>query len=144
MFGQSASIQCVKDVCHIRAPLSATAEKSLPLILFYMNIMKVEAAGVIDEGNYCIGFVTSEDLIAHNHEESLKDIMRQPSMSVYRDDPIEQALIMMKNHKINWLPVIDYDTKQFFGLICRKDIESLSLNVIPFIQGKAPYPGTSG
>lgn len=144
MFGQSSSIQCVKDVCHIRAALSATAEKSLPLILFYMNIMKVEAAGVIDEANYCIGFVTSEDLMAHNHEESLKDIMRQPSMSVYRDDPIEQALIMMKNHRINWLPVIDYDTKQFFGLVCRKDIENLTLNVIPFIQGKMPYPSASG
>jgi predicted transcriptional regulator len=111
-----------------------------------MNIMKVEAAGVVDEGNYCIGFVTSEDLISHVPEKeihgpdaSLRDVMRQPNMSVYRDDPIEQALVMMKSHKINWLPVIDYDTKQFCGLICRKDIEDLALNIIPFVKRKFSY-----
>jgi len=57
-------------------------------------------------------------------------------MSVYLDDPVEQALVMMTLHKIDWLPVIDYETKTFSGLICREDVEILPFNIIPFLKRK--------
>lgn len=146
MLNKVSLIPCVKDACGIRPPLSSDGSKSLPLVLFYMNLMKVEAVGVVDKNNYCIGFATSQDVISrmdegqeNNPGACLRDLMRQPAMSVYLDDPIEQALIMMKSHDVNWLPVISYHTKQFTGLICREDIEELPMNIIPFVKRKISY-----
>lgn len=146
MLNKVSSIRCVNDACGIRPPLSSDGDKSLPLIIFYMNLMQVEAVAVIDENNYCIGFATSEDVVSQIDEETaedsntvLRDVMRQPTMSVYLDDPIEQALNMMKFYQLDWLPVISYKTKKFTGLICREDIEELSVNIIPFVKRKISY-----
>ncbi len=142
----ASSIQCVKDACNVRAPLSTNSDKSLTLVLFYMNIMKVEAAGIVDDRNCCIGFITSDDVVDHLCDNipdtSVKDIMRQPSMTVYLDDPIEKALIMMKTHQIDWLPVIDFNTQQFCALIYRKDIKSTPLNIIPFLKRRYQICGS--
>ena len=104
-----------------------------------MGLMRVGAAGIVDEKNHCIGFVTSKDLadfaddqICNSKYPRITDVMRAPNMAVYLDDPIEQALIIMNLHKLDWLPVIDFDTQHFSGLVCRKDIEKLPRNIIAF------------
>ena len=142
-------IQCVNDVCTINPPLSAEANTSLPLIMFYMNLMKVQAAAIVDENNHCIGFVIGDDFMNYvndgkksRKDPCVADIMRSPNMSVYSDESVEQALIMMRLHKIDWLPVIDFKTQKFSGLICREDIESRTSNTIPFLKRKFSYEET--
>jgi predicted transcriptional regulator len=146
MFNGITPVQYVSDACNINSLLSTKSNSSLPLVIFYMNFMKVEAAGVVDEQNHCIGFIISEDLIDFSNSKKknkqyscIADVMRVPNMSVYLDDPIEQALIMMRLHKVDWLPVIDFDTQHFSGLICRKDIENLPTNIIAFPKEKFSY-----
>lgn len=143
MIDENISVQCVNDVCAAQPSLSLEPDSSLPFVVFVMNLMKVEAAGIVDKKNHCVGFVTCDDVIDHvcdekqgEDEPCVADVMRPPNMSVYLDDPVEQALIMMKLHKIDWLPVIDFDTQKFFGLICRKDIETLPSNITPFPKRK--------
>jgi len=150
MFKGITPIQYVNDACNIQSTLSTKGNSSLALVVFYMNFMNVQAAGIVDEQNHCIGFITSEDLIDYIDSKlssrqypCIADVMRAPNMSVYLDDPIEQALIMMKIHKVDWLPVIDFDTQHFVGLVCRKDIESLPTNIIAFPKEKFPRGDTA-
>lgn len=86
-------IKNIGDICNLKSPLSSEINTPLPLIAFYMNLMKVEAAGVVDENNHCIGFVTSDDVIEYvgvdkQSEDTpcVADVMRAPNMSVYLDD----------------------------------------------------------
>jgi CBS domain-containing protein len=146
MISENMPVQCIGDICTLKSPLFTDIDISLPQIIFYMNLMEVEAAAVVDEDNHCIGFVTGDDVIDHVCDENkggkepcVADIMRPPNMSVYLDDPVEQALIMMRLHKIDWLPVIDFDTQKFSGLVCREDIENMPTNIVPFPKGKLPY-----
>lgn len=129
---RNTAIQFVDDVCTIKPPLSTKSGTSLPFIAFYMNLLKVRAAAVVNEKNQCIGFITELDVTDFVFDETkngiepcVKDIMRLPNMSVYLDDPVEQALLMMNLHNIDWLPVIDFNTKTFSALVCREDIENL-------------------
>jgi len=76
-------IQCVGDICTMKPPLSAEVDDSLPLIAFYMNLMQVEAAAIVDEDNHCIGFVTGDDVIDYvcdkkksEKDACMRDIMR--------------------------------------------------------------------
>lgn len=146
MFNGITPIQSVGDLIHIKYPLSVRSGTFLPLVIFYMGLMRVQAAGIVDEKNNCIGFVTSEDLIdfsdgskCNSKYPRITDVMRAPNMAVYLDDPIEQAMIMMNLHKVDWLPVIDFDTQHFSGLVCRKDIENLPKNIIDFPKRNFAY-----
>ena len=150
MIDYDISVQSIGNACILKPPLSADMNASLPLVIFYMNLMKVDAAGIVDKHNHCVGFVTCDDVIDHVCDEKqaesdlcVSDVMRPPNMSVYLDDPIEQALIMMKLHKIDWLPVIDFDTQEFSGLVCREDLENLPSHIIPFLKRKFPYEGAA-
>lgn len=143
MTNQKKAVQCVRDVCVLRPPLSAGRDASLPLVAFYMNLMKVEAVAVVDEDDHCIGFVTGDDLIDPFYDNKIDgkepctaDIMRPPNMSIYLDDHIEQALIVMNMHNLDWLPVINFDTQKFEGLICREDISPFPSNIMPFLKNK--------
>ncbi|MFN3701573.1 MAG: CBS domain-containing protein [Alphaproteobacteria bacterium] len=82
-----------------------------------------------------------EDIVDYGYDQKkgrrdtcVADIMRSPNMSVYLDDPVEQARIMMDLHKLDCLPVIDFETQEFSGLITREDIENLPSNVIPYLK----------
>lgn len=143
MFKDIMPIQCVSDVCNLNPPLSSKTDTSLPLIAFYMNLMKVEAAAIVDEHNHCIGFVTSDDVVNHTCDQKkngqnpcIADVMRPPNMAVYSNDPIDQAELIMNLHKIDWLPVIDFNTNRFSGLICRNDIDAIPTNIIAFSKRK--------
>ncbi len=52
MFNGITPVQCVGNVCNLQSPLSTQRNTSLPLVTFYMNFMKVEAAGIVDEHNH--------------------------------------------------------------------------------------------
>lgn len=137
---------CVRDVCTINPPLSAETDTSLPLLIFYMNLMKVGAAAVIDKENHCIGLIIGDDItdfFAYGSRRtggaSAKDVMIPPNMVVGLNAPLEQALSIMNMYKIDWLPVIDPDTKEFSGLVCRDDLENMSSNSVPFLKGKFLY-----
>jgi len=140
MLNNNLSFKCVGDICNIRPNLSLESNVTLPFVVWIMNLTKVKAAAVVDKHNYCIGFVTYEDVIGYDPDEMHKgpddscvaDVMMPPSMTVYQDDPIEQALIIMNLHKINWLPVIYFDTQKFSGLVCREDIEDFSSNIVVY------------
>lgn len=144
MINKKISTQLIDDTSILQFPLSVDTDTSLSLAIFYMNLMKVEAAGVVDGDNNFVGSVTYKEVIDSLHDQSFEDdekctcdIMRSPNISVYIDDTIEQAQIMMRLHKIDWLPVFNFETQDFVGLVCRKDIEKLYANVIPFPKRKS-------
>jgi CBS domain-containing protein len=146
MTNKHTPVQYVGDICTLKSPLFTDIDISLPQIVFYMNLMNVEAAAVVDDDKHCIGFVTGDDVINHvcdekkgGKEPCVADIMRSPNMSVYLDDTAEQALIMMNLHDIDWLPVIDFDTQEFSGLICREDVENMPSNITPFLKRRLSY-----
>jgi predicted transcriptional regulator len=133
MPNKNLSNKCVGDVdvCTLHPSLSLKPDSSLPFVVFVMNLMKVDAARIVDEQNCCIGFVTYDDVIDHVYDEKqgegdvcVCDVMRQPNMSVFLDDPVEQALITMNLHNVDCLPVVNFDTQKFSDLICREDVET--------------------
>ena len=134
-------IHYVRDISTINPPLSTQGDTTLPLVIFYMNLMKVGASAVIDKENHFIGLVINEDVADFfdrgrgiEKEPLVRDIMLPPHIVVYLDDPLERALFMMNRHKIDWLPVIDFDTHKFSGLVCRDDLENLPWNATPFLK----------
>lgn len=140
-------IVSVGDICLMRPPLSLERDTPLRFAMHAMNLMEVEAAGIVDNRNCLIGFITSDDLLDYISDEGvssestyIEDIMRPPAMAAYLDDPVEHALILMKTHKINWLPVVNASNQHFAGLLCRDDLEpeSASPRIAMFAGKKFP------
>jgi acetoin utilization protein AcuB len=103
---------------------------------------------VVDKG-VLVGMVTDRDLkdAAPSKATSLsvfelnyllsklviREIMRAPVYTVSPDDPIEVAALMMEEHKISGLPVVD-DGK-VVGMITITDILQAFINILSLREG---------
>lgn len=139
----------VRDFQTYRSHTSLKISSTLSSAIYLMNSMEVEAAGVTDDYNHCIGFLTGDDLVHHIYDTRsyirkpfVGDIMKAPSMAVYWDESAAKALNIMNMHQIDWLPVINYDSNEFEALLCRGDIVGLETNILKFSRNGITYQNT--
>jgi CBS domain-containing protein len=98
-------------------------------VLKACNIYKQKKVGsvVVTKGEICVGIVTERDLIERticqhrNAEETkVKEIMSKDIKVVHALDTVENALEILKQHKIKKLPVIS--SEKVVGIITITDI----------------------
>ena len=110
-------------------PLTIEMDTPLYFICYAMKITQVEAASIINHKNKHIGFVTMDDIINKSNEAAFDDdtiyavdIMHPADIAVGPEDTISQALKLMRRCRLEWLPVIDPNTRKFTGLIYKEDL----------------------
>ena len=109
------------------------------------EIMKregIQRLPVLDEGGNLVGIVSEKNIINASpngklsmvefaHQLSLLkvgDVMSREVITVYTDDPIEQAARKMCDQDVSILPVIDYNGK-LVGVVTRSDLFKLLLEL---------------
>jgi CIC family chloride channel protein len=83
---------------------------------------------VLDQHNHLLGIVTYDDLKratadGSDREIHVADITQHDVMTVFPQDPLSKALLMMSGRELGRLPVVDpKDTSRLVGLLRREDI----------------------
>lgn len=146
MHMNNITIKLVKDARTYRSPLSLKVNSTVSFAIYLINSMEVEAAGVTDEYNRCIGFVTGDDLIQHiyskrfsNEKIFIGSIMRPPNMGIYWDDSISKAINIMNYHQIDWLPIIHEHSYKFEALLYRGNVVNIQNNILQFSRKNINY-----
>ena len=126
----SIETQYVDSKKLLRPPLSIAADSPLSFAQIAMKLLNVGAAGVIDQHNHFLGFVTQEKLeeisLRKDIDEDttyVQSIMLPRSFAVGLDDTLLQALVQMDKYVLDWLPIIDPSNMFFVGLLCRDDLD---------------------
>lgn len=85
---------------------------------------KVSGVPIIDEDRKLLGIITNRDVrFETNLDKKIDDAMTKENLVVGRPDiPMDEAMEILKQHKIEKLPLVDDDFK-LVGLITIKDIE---------------------
>lgn len=97
-----------------------------------LNLMKEFHIGgipVVDINGKLIGIVTNRDLrFQENHRRPIKEIMTSEGLiTTSKTTDLEHAALILQNHKIEKLPVVDDDFK-LIGLLTYKDITKVKDN----------------
>lgn len=84
---------------------------------------KIGGIPIVDENNKLMGIVTNRDLrFEHNDSRPLRDIMTKENLvTAHPNTTLEEAEVILQNHKIEKLPVVDSNYK-VIGLITYRDI----------------------
>jgi IMP dehydrogenase len=84
---------------------------------------KIGGIPIVDENNKLMGIVTNRDLrFEHNDSRPLRDIMTKENLvTAHPNTTLEEAEVILQNHKIEKLPVVDNNYK-VIGLITYRDI----------------------
>lgn len=93
-----------------------------------MKEHKIGGIPVVDDAGKLIGIVTNRDLrFEKNNERPIKEVMTSKNLiTVSKGTSLQQAEVVLQNHKIEKLPVVDTDNK-LVGLITFRDITKLTL-----------------
>lgn len=86
---------------------------------------KYRISGVpVTRGTKLVGIITNRDIVFEtNYDKTLDEVMtKSPLITAKEGTTLEEALEILKKHKIEKLPLIDYDNN-LKGLITIKDIE---------------------
>jgi IMP dehydrogenase len=97
--------------------------------LFLMKENKIGGIPVVDETRRLIGIVTNRDLrFVDNMKTPISEIMTKENLvTAVRGTDLQQASAILKNHKIEKLPVID-ENGILIGLLTYKDITKIKDN----------------
>jgi IMP dehydrogenase len=88
-----------------------------------MTEYKIGGIPIVDENNKLKGIITNRDLrFEHNDNRPLREIMTKDNLvTAHPNTTLEEAEVILQNHKIEKLPVVDSDYK-VIGLITYRDI----------------------
>ena len=87
---------------------------------------KYRISGVpVTRGTKLVGIITNRDIVFEtNYDKTLDEVMtKSPLITAKEGTTLEEALEILKKHKIEKLPLIDDDDNNLKGLITIKDIE---------------------
>ncbi len=84
---------------------------------------KIGGIPIVDENNRLMGIITNRDLrFEHNDNRPLREIMTKDKLvTAHPNTTLEEAEVILQNHKIEKLPVVDSNYK-VIGLITYRDI----------------------
>lgn len=88
-----------------------------------MKDHKVDSLMVTNKNNLLIGLVTLKGIQLLNRNDAIEDVMEQNVLSVSQDANLISVLTTMNEHKIGYVPVVNY-MNQLTGLITRSSILS--------------------
>lgn len=111
----------VKDIM-IKEPITIRPERTLTQALERMRLYQVDSLMVIDANNTFVGLVTSNDVLNRfNENELVSEVIRTDYTYVDQDSTVNQALSIMANQNVGYIPVID-DQKHLLGLVTRSSL----------------------
>jgi acetoin utilization protein AcuB len=112
---------------HMRqSPITIDAEADLQSALRILQEQAVRRLPVTNEFGQVIGIVTERDLLlATSHYVAapieVDSIMRRSVVTTTPDTPLAEAAMLMVQHKIGGLPVVD-EEQRLIGIITESDI----------------------
>ena len=107
-------------------PIIITTDVDVHAALRLLQERSIRRLPVTDAGGRVLGIVTERDLLlAVGHYVTIpieiETIMTRPVVATTPDTPIGEAAMLMVNHKIGGLPVVDAD-QRLVGIITESDI----------------------
>ncbi len=147
-------------------PVHVTPETSMMRASKTMKDKNVRGLSVVDEKGTLVGIVTDRDikeaspskattLDVHElyyllSEIKVKDIMSTRLVTITPDESVEKAAVLMMDHKIGGLPVVD-DGGKLIGVITQTDVFNVLISITGVLHGGvqigiklADEPGTLG
>ncbi|MCT4624736.1 MAG: IMP dehydrogenase [Schleiferiaceae bacterium] len=87
---------------------------------------KIGGIPIVDDNNKLQGIITNRDLrFEHNDQRPVREIMtKEKLVTTHPNTTLEEAEVILQNHKIEKLPVVDGDYK-LIGLITYRDITKM-------------------
>lgn len=110
-------------------PVTIFKESTVGDALMLMTENKIGGIPVVDERKKLIGIVTNRDLrFVDNMKTPIYDVMTKENLiTAVRGTDLQQASLILKNYKIEKLPVVDEDGI-LIGLLTYKDITKIKDN----------------
>jgi len=110
-------------------PITINKEGTVGDALFLMKENKIGGIPVVDQVRRLIGIVTNRDLrFIDNMKTPISEVMTKENLvTAGRGTDLQQASLILKNHKIEKLPVID-ENGVLIGLLTYKDITKIKDN----------------
>ncbi|MHC1779449.1 MAG: IMP dehydrogenase [Bacteroidales bacterium] len=110
-------------------PVTIFKESTVGDALLLMTENKIGGIPVVDERKKLIGIVTNRDLrFIDNMKTPIYDVMTKENLiTAVRGTDLQQASLILKNYKIEKLPVVDEDGI-LIGLLTYKDITKIKDN----------------
>ncbi|MDQ6599191.1 ATP-binding cassette domain-containing protein [Bacillus salipaludis] len=107
----------------IAHPVKITGKRNVLQAIEIMKDHKVDSLMVTNKNNILIGLVTLKGIQLLNRNDAIEDVMEQNVLSVSQDANLISVLTTMNEHKIGYVPVVNY-MNQLTGLITRSSILS--------------------
>jgi len=110
-------------------PITIQKENTVADALNLMKEYKIGGIPVVDESKTLIGIVTNRDLRFINQmDKKIDEVMtKEDIITTQKSTDLEKATEILKNYKIEKLPVVD-DNNKLIGLLTYKDITKVKDN----------------
>ncbi len=113
----------VRDVMR-RSLVKASPEDTVRVAVNLMASNRVGSVLVVDNGGL-VGIFTERDLVYHLHrggslDDPLRDVMTRSPITVREDESLWKALLLMVEHGIRHLPVVDREGR-LAGVVSVRD-----------------------
>jgi acetoin utilization protein AcuB len=127
------------------APITITADVDVHTALRLLQERAVRRLPVTNTSGRVLGIVTERDLLlAVSHYLSIpievETIMTRPVVATTPSTPLAEAAMLMVNHKIGGMPVVDTD-QQLVGIITESDIFRAFVGVLGAGGATQTYSG---
>ncbi len=122
---QSEAIRKIKksETVIISDPITVSPYDSVVKVLELMQRHNISGLPVVDEG-CLIGIVTGRDIrFEKQKSKKVSEVMTRDVITIDPNSPIERAVTLMHEHRIEKLPVVALGTKILVGMYTIKDIE---------------------
>jgi len=108
------------------APIAITGDTNVHTALRLLTERTVRRLPVMDAGERIVGVITERDLllaVSHyiNIPIDVESVMTRPVVTTTPDTLLRDAALLMVEHKIGGLPVVD-DDRRIIGIITESDI----------------------
>ncbi|WP_042355451.1 ABC transporter ATP-binding protein [Bacillus rubiinfantis] len=107
----------------ITNPIKITARRNVLQAIEIMKEYKVDSLMVTNKQNKLIGLITLKGIQLLNRNSIVADVMEKNILSVTEDANLISVLATMNEHRIGYLPVVNFEN-QLIGLITRSSILS--------------------
>ncbi len=125
-------------------PVTVHPETSLPDAAQLMRARKIRRLPVVDDRGALVGIVTDRDVKEASPSPAtslsvweltyllartpVRDVMRKTVITLAPEDPVEHAALLMREHKIGGLPVMDQG--RVVGIVTESDLFRLFASIM--------------